>query len=961
MTRIFLTAILALVFLALAAQAPVGLPEIVNYNKQMYRGGAQTRQIAQDKNGVLYFANNEGLLTFDGARWKTYPLPNKSLVRCLRFGDDNRLYVGGQDEFGFFSPSTAGVLQYQSLKDILPQQARSFADVWEICLVGKAVFFQTSDRIYRIEEKKVTVFEDQHWRFMGMAGNELIAQSHQKGLLRFGQNEWAPYAKSAKNVLPADWYATSITTIGKDSNLLTSLKDGIFLLTNGEVENWKTPAIPGLPATNISSSFLVNESQVAIGTSLDGCFIFDKNGRLVQHFSRNQGLQDNSILTIFLDREKNLWFGLRNGIDFVAYNNAVKYITPAALKEGAGYSSQLYQGALYFGTSVGLFKIPVSGQKDLSSLTAPATLIRNSTGEAWNLSEVNGQLLMGHHEGAFLVWGNGAISLDKSNGYWNFQPLAGGSSSPVVAGTYKGLSFYNYQQGHLEKLPGETLAESARFVVAAAGRVWFSHPYKGIYAVVPKDGASTVKKYGVKEGVASANNNYLFWIRKALVLTTEKGIFEYNREKDSFEPSAFYNKLLPKFPIRYLKEDKQGNIWFVFEKKIGVLDLSEKKPQIIYIPELNNRFVAGFEHVNPVDENNILIGGEKGFYHLNYRQYKSLRYPLTTLISSVSVINQNDSVLFGGYSTSAVLDGTAGREETRLHHNYNSLRFEFASAVYGQLTNIEYSYLLEGFDEGWSDFNKKTEKEYTNLPPGNYIFKVKARNNLGNESGISEYRFSILPPWYRTTVAYFLYLLLLAECAYLIYRYQKAKLLKQQRRHEEEQRRLQYLHQLELEKAEKELVELRNAKLEAELRNKDTELASTAMHLIQKSDVLLKIKGQMTKLKEAPDALENTVDLKKILKTLNDENKVDEQWQQFSQHFDTVHQNFLAKLKKRHPDLTPNEQKLCAYLKMNMSTKEIAQLMNISVRGVEISRYRLRKKLGIPTGTHLFNFLDAVE
>ena len=132
------------------------------------------------------------------------------------------------------------------------------------------------------------------------------------------------------------------------------------------------------------------------------------------------------------------------------------------------------------------------------------------------------------------------------------------------------------------------------------------------------------------------------------------------------------------------------------------------------------------------------------------------------------------------------------------------------------------------------------------------------------------------------------------------------------------------------------------------------------MHLIQKNDVLLKIKEQMTKLKDTAVTVDNTVDLKKILKTLNDENKVEEHWQQFSQHFDTVHHNFLAKLKKLYPDLTPNEQKLCAYLKMNMSTKEMAQLMNISVRGVEISRYRLRKKLGVPAGTNLFNFLDAV-
>lgn len=959
MYRFFVTAILSFLPTFFWGQTAIGIPEIVNYTKQVYRGGAQTRQISQDQIGVLYFANEEGLLTFNGARWKLYPLPNKSFVRCLKFGPDQKLYVGGQDEFGYFTPSANGSLQYHSLKNLIPEKARSFADVWEIAFAGKEVFFQTTDRIYRVKGRTVSVYSDPHWRFMGKIGEELVAQSQQRGLLHFRQGDWMPYPQNWQSLLPADYAVTAFTPIGKDSTLLTTLKHGVYLLNGETIKNWSPP---GLANKNLSSAFMVNENQVAIGTQLDGSYILDKTGKLVQHFGRKEGLQDNSILTIFLDREKNLWFGLHNGIDFIAYNNAVKHINPPSLLEGAGFTSQVHRDNLYLGTSVGLFRLPLTGKKDLSTLHTEAVPIRQSTGEAWNLSEVAGQLLMGHNEGAFAIKDDVAVPLDRSTGYWNFRPLAPTQpSATMVTGTYRGLAFYNFANGSFSKLPGEALVESARFVVPAYDRVWIAHPYKGIYAVQQKSGGIVTKKYGAKEGVTATNNNYLFKIKEALVLTTETGIFEYNAQKDQFEPSAFYNTALPKLPIRYLKEDPDGNIWFVYEKKIGVLDLSEDKPQVIYLPELNNKFVAGFEHINPVDRNNILIGGEKGFYHINYEHYKSLKYPFQLLINSVAAINQNDSLLFGGYTSSVYAGQSGPARAVELDPGFTSLRFEFASPVYGQLSNIEYSYSLQGFDPGWSEFNKKTEKEYTNLPPGNYVFQVKARNNLGNESGVSRFSFTILPPWYRTPLAYFAYLVLAAVCLYLLYGYQKKKLRNQQLRHEEEQRKLQYLHQLELEKAEKELVELRNVRLEAEIRNKDTKLASTAMHLIQKSDVLLKIKEQMTKLKDAPSAVENTADLKKILKTLNEENKVEENWQQFSQHFDAVHHDFLAKLKKAYPNLTPNEQKLCAYLKMNLSTKEIAQLMNISVRGVEISRYRLRKKLGIPTGTHLFNFLETVQ
>jgi DNA-binding CsgD family transcriptional regulator len=939
----------------LRGQATIGLPEITNYDKQTYRGGAQTRQVAQDKTGNLYFANDEGVLKFDGVRWKLYPLPNKSLVRCLRFGPDENLYVGGQDEVGYFAPSATGTLQYHSLKNRLPQAYRSFADVWELHFIGRDLFFQTSDRIYRLGAQ-TSVYPDPHWQFMGSMGATLVAQSAGKGLLLYQNGTWKPYI-AGPAALPVDYVATSLTPLGRDSFLLTTLKQGVFLLAGGSATRWSI--LDAVASKNISTACLVNKEQIALGTMLDGCYIIDRRGSLIQHFGRAEGLQNNSILSIFLDVQQNLWLGLHNGIGFIPYNNAVTHLASGPLGEGAGFSSKVFDGQLYMGTSIGLYTLPLQKGKELSANQSIPLQVHNTTGDAWNLSEVGGQLFMGHNDGAFAISSTGARPLDRSTGYWNFQSFGKEGDSQVVAGTYKGIAFYRKRKDGLEKLPGEAVVESARFVVTAHNKVWFSHPYKGIFSVTP--GSPPVhRQYGPKEGVTSVNNNYLFKIKNELVLTTDSGVLVYHPQQDRFLPSAFYNKHLPPFPIRYMKEDRQGNVWFVFEKKVAVLDLSGRQPQVIDFPELTNKFVAGFEHINPVDSNNILIGGEKGFYHINYARYKELKYPLPVLISGVYAINQKDSALFGGYGTSVLSGHITRASELRLDYLFNSLRFEFASPVYGQLPNIEYSYYLEGFDKTWSPFSRKREKDYTNLPPGNYVFRVKARNNLGRESPVQSFAFAVLPPWYKTAWAYLVYALVLGLALYQLYRYQQRKFRAQQQRHEEEQRRLQYLHQLEMDKAEKELIALRNAKLEAELQVKNTELASAALHLVQKSDVLQKIKAQMGKLKEGVPSAENAADLKKILKTLNEENKIEEQWQQFATHFDVVHRDFLSSLKKRYPTLTPNEQKLCAYLKMNLTTKEIAQLMNITPRGVEISRYRLRKKLEVPQGVHLFNFFEGV-
>lgn len=938
-------------------QNTIGLPDIVNFPLQLIKG-AQNRQIRQDKRGIMYFANNEGVLTYNGISWKAYPLPNKSIVRSIEFGSDNKLYVGGQDEFGYFSPDANGQLEYHSMKHLLPPSERSFTDVWDIYFYRDWVFFQTSNKIFQLSPKNATVYNSIHWRFISKWGDKLLAQDFKKGFLVFNNGIWAPFLKYSE--LPEDAFATSLTSIAKDSAMLTTLKHGIYILSGDRITKLSSAFLDEMASKNISSATMVNEQHIALGTNLDGCYIIDKKGQLVRSFTRKEGLQNNNILDVFLDKEKNLWLGLDNGIDFIAYNNAIKHIYPDYLNEGSGYASYIYENELFIGTSNGLYKVPLYQSNDLSYIKGSFQPVSNTKGQVWNLSEVNGKLLMGHHDGGFTIQNNTAVPIDNTSGFWTFQPLSNVlPSSLMVTGTYNGLNFYHYKEGKFTNSNVHAHFESARFVVIENNNIWVAHPYKGVFRVHLKNNQSIIKSYSDNKSI-SVNGNYIFKIRNSIVLTTENGVYEYNSTKDVFEPSAYYNKLFGSRKIRYLKEDSSGNIWFVFEKELGVVDNSTSTPQIIYFPELSNKFVAGFEHVNPVDNNNVFIGGEKGFYHINYSQYKKISYPLQVHITAVTAGSERDSLLFGGYVNSVNEADETKKIKTSIGHNWNSFRFEFAAPVYAQQSTIEYSFILEGFDNKWSEYSRRTEKEYTNIPAGTYTFKVKAKNNLGNESMISSYSFTVLPPWYQSYVAIVLYSLILAFGAWKLYKHQKKKFIRQQIKHEEEQKRLQYLHQLEIDKAEKELVKLRNEKLEAEIQHKNTELATTAMHLVQKGEVLGKIKEQMLKLKKNPDAQKDSDDVKKILRSISDEDKLDEQWEQFSIHFDKVHSDFLVALKNKYPTLSANELKLCAYLKMNLSTKEIAKLMNISVRGVEISRYRLRKKLGIPTEVNLFDFLFEI-
>ena len=331
-------------------------------------------------------------------------------------------------------------------------------------------------------------------------------------------------------------------------------------------------------------------------------------------------------------------------------------------------------------------------------------------------------------------------------------------------------------------------------------------------------------------------------------------------------------------------------------------------------------------------------------------------------VRNVKISDKKDSLLFGGYFKNVNEQQLQDEKNIpAISYSWKTIHFEFSSSLFGYQTNLEYSIRLKGFDENWSEWTKRTEKEYTNLPAGKYTFEVKVRNNLGNESPVSAYSFKVLPPWYETTWAYLFYLLVIVAVSYVLYRLLRKKFHAQKQKYKEEQKKLLYILELERSKTESELVSLRNEKLEADINFKNSELASSAMHLVKKGELLTNIKSELTQVMKRLDNEQAIAELKKMIKSLSEDDNIDKEWENFTKHFDKVHSDFVVGLKEKHPTISGNEMKLCAYLRMNLSTKEIAQLMNISVRGVEISRYRLRKKLGIASEVSLFDYLINIQ
>jgi ligand-binding sensor domain-containing protein/DNA-binding CsgD family transcriptional regulator len=955
-------------------QNTIGLPDITNYSKIDYNAGLQNWDFKQDKNGIMYVANNEGLLSYDGKYWKLYPLPNKTIVRSIEIGADNKIYAGGQDEFGFFTPSNNGQLTYHSLIKYVKDADKDFADVWDIANYKNDVFFRTSRRIFKLSNDKITVYNaPSEWSFVGICNGNLFAHDIQHGLMEYVGASWQP-VQGAAALMNVE--ITAILPL-KGSMIITTLKNGVFNYTNGQINKIETATTRNIEKQRIYSATVIDNTWIGLATTNAGVFIIDAKGELIQSLSKTEGIQNNNILNIFSDKQGNLWLGLNNGIDCIGFNNAIKHINPL-YQDASAYATIIHQNKLYVGTSSGLFSVPLSQTADLSFNRGAFTPVANTTGQVWNLTAIHNQLLLAHHEGAFMIKDNKATLISNLTGFWNFQPLTNAGTDEkviqgtekIVAGNYKGLAFLNQTETGLSFsniVPDFT--QSSRFVaVDDDSHIWVSHPFHGVYKV-PKESTSNngisnsekPKLYTQLNGLPSSLNNHVYKIKEEILVATEKGVYSYNEQKDKFEPSVVYQKLLGNQSLRYLKEDKEGNLWFIHEKQLGVLDMSTKTPRIIYIPELNNKLLSGFELIYPVDENNIFVGGESGLFNVNFKKYKKNNYELQVHIREVRITGGTDSLLFGGYFNNInEKQQQDNHKKPEISSSAQIIHFEFSSTLFGLQKNLEYSYRLVGLETDWSKWSNKTEKEYTNLPAGNYVFEIKVRDNLGEESEVDRYAFNVLPPWYRSAWAYGMYFVCFILFNLLIIKWQRTKFIEQEKKHEEEQEKLNYLKQLEINKAQNMLTEIQNEKLQLEIDSKNSELINFTMHLVQKGELLTDLKSHMSKMTKLIDNSIAHEELKKMIKVINDAEKMDKDWENFTNHFDKAHNSFTVNIKEKFPKLTANELKLCTFLRVNLSTKEIAQLMNISMRGVEISRYRLRKKLNLPTETSLFDFLNEI-
>jgi DNA-binding CsgD family transcriptional regulator/outer membrane protein assembly factor BamB len=938
----------------------LGTPFTLNYRKAAYRGGTQTWDIAQGPDGVMYFANNDGLLEFDSYEWRQAPVSNQTILRSLALGNDGRIYAGAQDELGYFAPDERGVLRYHSLKPSYSADPLRFEDIWNIELVGAAVYFRAMDRIFFLSADSLQLIRPPaELTFMGQADGRLFTHVEGVGLMELKGKELQFLAA----VPPGAGPLSGILPLSRDTILFTSLKGGILALAGGQLSPWRTSADDFLRLNRIYTAAVLPQERLALGTSRGGILILDAQRRPLAHLHIGNGLQNNNILKLFADQQGNLWAATDNGIDCVLANSPFSFLTPDGELEGTAYAALVAEGSIYLGTSNGVYRADWAQRSALEGMGF--SLVDNTQGQAWGLAALDGTVLLGHHDGPLLLEGGRARLLADYRGAWTFLPLEG-HPDHMVGGGYYGL--YLFKKSGLgwrllRKIEG--LEESCRILAAGGhGVVWVAHPYRGVFRVALNQDLEVTQLdfFTQADGLPSDNFNHVFKINKEVVFGTAQGVYRFDEQAGRFERHPAYEAFFPPGQrVQQLVEGPDGHVWFAAGEEVGLLEVEDaglrKAVSKRLLPPLAGRLVGGFELIYPYDEDHVLFGTERGFILYDRRASLPDAPRSRVLIRQVQVREEEDSLVF----VERYLPGhEPARASTRFGHRHNAFRFAFALPEFGEAPYVRYSYQLEGLETSWSPWTEKTEREYTNLPPGNYAFRVKALRQDGSESEPAEYRFEIAPPWYASPTAFLVYALLALAGLLALVLLPQRRFRREREYLQTEHRKREEAHLQQQEAALQELARLKNEKLQAEINYKNKELASATLHLLQKGEILARIGDELHKIAKQSAEAETRKSLQSLVRILEQDTRLDEDWEQFAQHFDQVHSDFLKRLREQYPQLTPKDQRLCAYLRMNLSSKEAAQLLNISVRGVEVSRYRLRKKMGLSSDDNLTEVLMGI-
>lgn len=970
MSHTFLKSILSTLLLieslysnGLKAQEFTGIPIIENFPKREYQASTQNWSICQGSEGYMYFGNNQGVLQYTGYDWQLVEMSNYSIVRCVISCGNDSILVGAFNELGLLNHDNTGNPQFHSWNDRIPKEFQNYGEIWRIHKSGEFIYFQSfkSILVFKNNEFYRAITSDNEYRFSYLIDDILYIYERNKGLLKL-------LGDKTEQVDGGDFFSDkeiwSLFKISNNQLLIGTQYNGFFTLQNGNAKPWESEANLFMLKHTLFNGTKLNSNQFAFGSVSNGLIITDDKGKIKLTLNKQNGLQNNTILSAFVDNLNNIWLGLDNGIDYVKTNSSISFVRKNG-GFGTGYCSIIYHDNLYAGTNQGLFKLNLNNRSKPALESNDFTFLPKTAGQVWDLVNLNGNLLCGHNAGLFLIRDNEVKHIFDNAGVWHVAPIPN-EPNLYIMGTYYGFYLLKESGNDFEvicKISG--LEESARrFFFDSKGFLWMSHGYKAIYQLQLSPDYKSFKTIIVHNSTSDLPmdyNNDAVLFRNKVIATTEKGIYEFDYSSNKFIYDSKWDTLFNGNASHFTRiiESNSKKIW-AFRR--GSMQLLSYLTDKIY--DLNTRsfllinttLSGSYENVLALNNDQYLIGTEDGFvlYNDNATMSDTEKIPLS--IAWVETI-RNDNQQDVSERIPRVNDSKNSFGEVPFRKRH--LRITLSMPFFSSQNLVKFRYRIN--EEHWSKWLSGNTLDLTDLTDNKYIVETECSIDEKEILGKTSMTFKIIPPVHRTWYAYLLYMLIISGLSYSAYLIIKTRINQEKRKEYLAQKKKMIRQEIKLKRkaqaAENELNVLKNEKLQSDIIYKSKELANVTMDIIQKNIVLGDIKETLQELVREHPSLRDSNKISHLVRKINKGIEQKDKWVVFEKNFDQVHENFLHRLKEMHPDLTSKDMRLAAYLRMNLASKEIAPLMNISVRSLEISRYRLRKKLNIGREQNLYDYL----
>lgn len=926
----------------LPAGASSFMPAVTNYLAKDYGAGYQNWACAQGENGEMYFGNTEGLLAYDGYRWTLHRVPGNHIVRSIYVKGD-RIYVGAFEEFGYFQYSETGILHYHSLSKFLTNFPMENNEVWNIVELNGSIYFQTFSAWFSYDGKMVRAFRDKSKQilyFFRLNGH-VYTQMINGGFYEFNGKEFQ--LLFPQNRINNDAVVALLPDKGGNLLMVTE-NNGLFRYNGSTLEPWKTEVDTELKKQRVNRAVMTSDSTLMIGTVLNGIYAIDRKGNKLWHFNLDNRLANNTVLGLFCDKENNVWAALDDGIAYIHHDSPVMLLTPAnhEVKLGMVYDIAHKGNHFYLATNQGLYTY--------NQTSGNLRLLPHTEGQNWYVKDIDGQLFAGNNAHTLLIEENGHVSIiGNTNSSTSLTKCTLYGEEILLEASYANLRIYKKKNGQwtFSHIIDGLIAPIMHLEVDQSGTIWASHMYQGVYKIVLNDDLSAVKSISHISRLGTEKVDgpiQVMKIRGRIVFSGPESFYTYDDIAQRIIPFEKLNAILPYIRNAHsVTSVTNDRFWLSGSHEYVLVDYVNGEysvKQRILIDLFDSPCIQNYNHVF-VDDSLVYFNLNNGI--ARYSKYSESLSPVlhSTLSLQSAICSSSDKK-----ELYLPLSGNV-----KLESNYRDLLFKVSLPHYNKWS-VHFRYILQGQGMTLTSDLKEPEIRYGSLDYGNYTFRVEAYTDLSQKIGEVTYRFTIARPFYLSFYAVTCYIFAFIALVYFFSRWRTNRLMEKRRKEYEAK---QVRQNIKMKEQERLIAVQQQQLLEGELSAKSKDLASMALGVFAKNEVLEKLRTAVQEsLVKGQYGRKN---LEALLKLINENIETQEFWDVFQNNFDLIHEKFFRHLRERYPNLTATDLRFCALLRLNLSTKDIAQMTNLTIRGVEAARYRLRKKMEIPDGTGLVDFL----